>query len=157
LSRQNRAKLTEDLVYEIRASQVANDAFDDVACAALGINRTDGRCLDILEREGRITAGRLAEESGLTTAAVTAVLDRLEQTGYARRIRDENDRRKVLVEMTPLMGERAGVIWGPIGQEARRMFNRMTVDELERLRDFFRAGRKMNEEHIERVKHVRFE
>jgi DNA-binding MarR family transcriptional regulator len=157
LSRENREKLTEDLVYEIRAGQVANDAFDDVACAALGINRTDGRCLDILEREGRITAGRLAEESGLTTAAVTAVLDRLEQAGYARRIRDESDRRKVLVEMTPLMGERAGVIWGPIGEEARRMFNRMTVDELARLRDFFRAGRRMNEEHIERVKRVRFE
>jgi DNA-binding MarR family transcriptional regulator len=157
LSRENRGKLIEDLIYEIRASQTATDAFDDIACAALGINRTDARCLDILEREGQITAGRLAELSGLTTAAVTAVLDRLEQAGYGRRVRDETDRRRVLVELTPLMTERAEKIWGPLGEEARRTLSRLSLEQLGMLRDFFRAGRRMNEEHIERVKQLRFD
>ena len=55
---------------------------------ANAINRTDGRCLDIVENQGPLTAGRLAELSGLTSAAVTAVLDRMERAGYARRVRD---------------------------------------------------------------------
>jgi DNA-binding MarR family transcriptional regulator len=62
-----------------------------------------------------MTAGRLAELSGLTTAAVTSVLDRLERAGYARRVRDQEDRRQVIVEVTPLLLERAGPDLGPVG------------------------------------------
>ncbi|MGH3128797.1 MAG: MarR family transcriptional regulator [Gaiellaceae bacterium] len=71
------------------------------------MNRTDLRCLNIIENNGAMTAGRLAELSGLTTAAVTSVLDRLERAGYARRVRDQPDRRQVMVEVTPLLAERA--------------------------------------------------
>jgi DNA-binding MarR family transcriptional regulator len=58
-------------------------------CQKLGINRTDLRCLNIVDNQGPMTAGRLAELSGLTTAAVTTVLDRLERAGYARRVRNQ--------------------------------------------------------------------
>ena len=60
----------------MRAHEAANEAFDDVACEKLGINRTDLRCLNIVDNQGPMTAGRLADLSGLTTAAVTAVLDK---------------------------------------------------------------------------------
>src|SRR4051794_4420460 len=103
-------ELIEQLVWEVRAAQTAVDAMDDAAARALGINRTDGRCFDTIDREAPLPAGRLAERSGLTTAAVTAVLDRLEGAGYARRVRDPDDRRRVLVELTPLMHERAAAI-----------------------------------------------
>jgi DNA-binding MarR family transcriptional regulator len=63
---------------------------------------------------GTVSAGRLAQQSGFTTAAVTTVIDRLEKAGYARRRDDPNDRRRVLVELTPLMRERAEVIWGSV-------------------------------------------
>jgi DNA-binding MarR family transcriptional regulator len=43
-------------------------------------------------------AGRLAELTGLTTAAVTGIIDRLEEAGYARRVNDPNDRRRTIVE-----------------------------------------------------------
>jgi hypothetical protein len=88
--------------------------FDEVAYEKLGINRTDGRCLDIVENQGPLTAGELAELSGLTTAAVTSVLDRLEQAGYARRVRSEPGQRQVMVELTPLMpsaSRRSGARW----------------------------------------------
>ena len=100
MSRQSKDELIAELSNEVRASQSATDQMDDAACRALGINRTDGRCLDIVDREGPVSAGRLAEASGLTTAAVTAVIDRLEKVGYARRLSDANDRRRVLVELT---------------------------------------------------------
>ncbi|QFZ16478.1 MarR family winged helix-turn-helix transcriptional regulator [Saccharothrix syringae] len=67
----------------------------------MGLSPTDEKCLDLAMRaEGPLTAGRIAELSGLSTGAVTGVIDRLERAGYVRRVRDPHDRRKVLVEVT---------------------------------------------------------
>jgi DNA-binding MarR family transcriptional regulator len=152
MSRENRKELAEALISLARAHEAANDAFDEIACQKLGINRTDLRCLNIVDNQGPMTAGRLAEQSGLTTAAVTSVLDRLERAGYARRVRDQEDRRQVIVEVTPLLAQRAGSIWGPLGDEARAAFARLSVEELNGLIGFFRVGIELNERHIERVR-----
>ena len=157
MSRDTKKDLVEQVIHLARAHQAANDAFDEIAYQKLGINRTDGRCLDIVENHGPMTAGRLAELSGLTTAAVTAVLDRLERAGYARRVRDDKDRRQVIVELTPLMGERGSRIWGPLGQEAFAEIGRMSADELKLVMEFFRRGRAVNERHIERVRNLDFD
>jgi DNA-binding MarR family transcriptional regulator len=95
-----------------RRNQAATDVFDEVTALFLGVNRTDGRCLDIIDRHGRVSAGQLANESGLTTGAVTAVIDRLERAGYVQRIRDQLDRRKIWVECTPEMRAIIGQIYG---------------------------------------------
>lgn len=58
---------------------------------------TDHKYVDILFRHGAMTAGELAEHAGLTTGAVTGVIDRLEKAGLVRRERDPADRRKVVV------------------------------------------------------------
>src|ERR671933_1184232 len=94
-------ELFDELITEVRLSQNATDRFDQAVADALGINRTDMRCTDVLEREGPVTAGRLAEATGLTTGAITTVIDRLERGGFARRLRDPDDRRRVLVDLTP--------------------------------------------------------
>ncbi|RPH37298.1 MarR family transcriptional regulator [bacterium] len=65
----------------------------------LGINPTDLESIEVLLREGKITAGRLAQETGLTTGAITGVIDRLVRAGYAAREEDPGDRRKVLVAL----------------------------------------------------------
>ena len=153
MSRDKRA-IIDELLHLMRAHEAANDAFDEVACQRLGINRTDLRCLNIVDNNGPMTAGRLAELSGLTTAAVTAVLDRLERAGYARRVRDEEDRRQVIVEVTPLLAARGSAIWGPIAEEAFARLSRMSGAELESVMDFFRYGIELNERHIERVREL---
>jgi DNA-binding MarR family transcriptional regulator len=157
VSRESTKELTEELIRLARESEAANDAFDEVACQKLGVNRTDLRCLNIVENQGRMTAGTLARMSGLTTAAVTAVLDRLERAGYARRVRDDNDRRQVIVEVTPLLAERGGQIWGPLGREAMADLGRMSVEELKAVIDYHRTGRDLNERHVERVRNLSFE
>jgi DNA-binding MarR family transcriptional regulator len=58
-------------------------------------------CIDFVNVEGRMTAGRLAELTGLTTGAITGVVDRLEKAGFVRRERDESDRRKVFIVPVP--------------------------------------------------------
>jgi DNA-binding MarR family transcriptional regulator len=157
MSRDSKKELIEGLIRLARENEAANDAFDEVASGKLGVNRTDLRCLNILENQGPITAGRLAELSGLTTAAVTAVLDRIERAGYARRVRDENDRRQVIAQVTPLVGERGEQIWGPLAKESNATLSRMSVEELKLMMEFFRLGRDLNERHVERVRSLSFE
>lgn len=73
----------------------------------MGVSATDYKCLDIAMRvEEPITAGQIARMSGLSTGAVTGVIDRLEKRGFVRRVRDPHDRRKVLVEVTRMDGAR---------------------------------------------------
>jgi DNA-binding MarR family transcriptional regulator len=153
----DRQELVAELMYEMQAEGTANGKFADAAHDALGLNRTDVRCLDIVEREGgRLTAGELAELSGLTGAAVTGILDRLEAKGYARRVRSDGDRRRVFVELTPLMHQRTDEIWGPMAVEGQKMVTNLSTAELGLLRDWFRAGRELNEREVERVRKLSF-
>ena len=79
-------QLIAELGEQFRISGIQDIAFDDATADRLGINRTDLNCIYIIERHGAITAGALAAEAGLTTGAVTAVIDRLD------RDRGRNDR-----------------------------------------------------------------
>jgi DNA-binding MarR family transcriptional regulator len=144
-------RLFDELIREVRRSQLATDRYDQAVADALGLNRTDMRCLDVIQREGSVTAGRLAEATGLTTGAITTVLDRLERRGFARRVRDESDRRRVLVEIAPEV--RAGAADYYRGQMdlAERLYKRYTVQEIELLLGFVRAGREVNEREAARL------
>jgi DNA-binding MarR family transcriptional regulator len=73
--------------------------FSQTVAEAVGLNLTDLEALAILQREGPIAAGRLAELTGLTTGAVTGIVDRLERKGYVRRVPDPADRRRVIVQV----------------------------------------------------------
>jgi DNA-binding MarR family transcriptional regulator len=151
MSRETKDQLAEEVILAAREEEAANDAFDEVAAQKLGVNRTDLRCLNILEYLGPITAGQLAEESGLTTAAVTGVLDRLEARGYARRVRGEKDRRQVTVELTPALLDRATRIWTPVGKDAADALKRMSIDELKLVANHYRTFRDIHQRHLERV------
>ncbi|MGA7811218.1 MarR family winged helix-turn-helix transcriptional regulator [Bradyrhizobium sp.] len=71
--------------------------FAKIVADRAGISSADMDCIDFVNVEGRMTAGRLAELTGLTTGAITGVVDRLEKAGLVRRERDESDRRKVFI------------------------------------------------------------
>jgi DNA-binding MarR family transcriptional regulator len=77
MSRDMREGLIREVAEAIRAYGSAQDLLDEAAAERLGINRTDARVLDVLERSGQLAAGAIATESGLTTGAVTTLLDRL--------------------------------------------------------------------------------
>lgn len=146
--------LIDEVVDAVRAQQGATDAVDEAASAYLGVNRTDARCLDIIDRRGSITAGELAAETGLTSGAITTALDRLEAADYVRRVRDHSDRRRVLVEMTSTARSRAYEIYGPIAEEGRRLLDDYDDDKLRTIRDFMREGRDLLEQHAVRVREM---
>jgi DNA-binding MarR family transcriptional regulator len=135
----------------VRRSQSATDRFDQAVADALGLNRTDMRCLDTIEREGPVSAGRLADATGLTSGAITTVLDRLERAGYARRVHDPSDRRRVLVELTAQARERTYPFYASHVALSERLFQRYTQEQLELLLEFVRAGREFNEQHAAEI------
>ncbi len=89
-----------------RIRQVLRDSgYEHALADRLGMNVTDLRCLELVIDEPGISAGRLAEETGLTTGAVTGVLDRLERAGYLERTADPADRRRAVIQPTPASDE----------------------------------------------------
>jgi DNA-binding MarR family transcriptional regulator len=120
---------------------------DEAAAEAIGVNRTDSKCIDILEQHGRMSAGELARQSGLTTGAVTAVIDRLERLEYVRRVADPADRRRVLVELTPRLQRMIEALMGPLGDAGFPLIDRYSDEQLELLIEFTRIGREIQERH----------
>src|SRR5690242_21476366 len=105
--RKQKTELIGELISEFRIAGNQDSAFDNLAAERLGVNRTDLHCLNAIENAGGLTAGELAEETGLTTGAITGVIDRLERVGLARLVADPEDRRRVKLEVTPKFYARA--------------------------------------------------
>src|SRR5687768_1410504 len=132
--RKRRQALLAEVGQAVQTYQRSTQAFDDVVARRLDLNATDLRCLDWLV-DGPKAAGVLSEATGLSSAATTAMLDRLEQRGFIRRTRDAVDRRKVLVEMTPRGHEQTYEFYGPMVSEGAKILARLSDKDLEILRD----------------------
>jgi DNA-binding MarR family transcriptional regulator len=146
-----RTELIAQTTHEVRRQQTAYDRFHDAVAGYLKINRTDLRCLDLLDQRGRQTAGELSEATGLSTGAVTAMLDRLERVGYVRRVRDTGDRRRVLVEPTDLADKYATEVYAPLAAQAEPLYDRFTEQELHTIVDYLRTVNEFYGAQITRV------
>jgi DNA-binding MarR family transcriptional regulator len=140
-SRENRRlKLLQTIGDVSRLNGQANELFGERIGEFLAINGTDGRCLDIISRIGRVSPGQLAIHSGLTTGAVTAVVDRLEAAGYVKRTRDPVDRRKLWVEPTPHINELLETIFGVYDTIGPAMVSHFTDGQLEGILAYLRMN-----------------
>ena len=156
MARKPKKELIAELISEFRVSGNQDSAFDNLAAERLGLNRTDLHCINIIENSGGLTAGELAVEAGLTTGAVTGVIDRLERAGYARRVPDASDRRRVKLEVTPRFYARADEIWGPLAADwASHLLGRLTAEELELAIEFLRITNELSRRHLERLREMR--
>src|SRR4051794_18355114 len=118
MSRRSAKQTTIDaLVDAFRVNGNLDRAFDNLAARRLGVNLTDLHCLSVIESRGGVTAGELATEAGLTTGAITGVVDRLERAGYATRQGHPDDRRRVVIAVTPALYAAAEPIWAPAKQD----------------------------------------
>jgi DNA-binding MarR family transcriptional regulator len=134
-----------------RAFVSAVDLVNQMIAERMGVNRTDHRALEILNRRGPMTAGDLAHAAHLTTGAVTAVVDRLEGIGFVRRVRDTEDRRRVLIEQTPESTRTAMRYYQPFMSATFDSMTKYSADELEVVRDFMRGAAELSEEYAERL------
>jgi DNA-binding MarR family transcriptional regulator len=124
----DRAELLRELVSEMQRSTDVSTFFLQFVAARTGIHVTDMKVLSLLTRLGPLNASRIADLSGLTTGAITFVLDRLEKLGYAHRVRSAKDRRVVLMEVNP------EALAGSLGNYFMRMAE-ITVEATTQLTD----------------------
>jgi DNA-binding MarR family transcriptional regulator len=97
----DRAELLARMNQAGRQVSTAAILFHTAVADRLGLHATDHKCADFLYMKGPMTAGELAGLTGLTTGAITAVIDRLEKAGFVRREEDPGDRRRVIVRVLP--------------------------------------------------------
>src|SRR3984957_19264913 len=97
--------------------------FHEAVGRLMGLSAVERKCIDVLRRLGPVTAGTIGEHTGLTTGAVTGLMDRLEKGGYVRRERDPDGRRKGVLPLLPNeeMDALLGAAFGPFGEDMAKM------------------------------------
>ena len=142
---EERVALLQALIEVNRAYQTAVEKMDEAFCRLLGVNRTDGRCLDVIDQRPGITAGDLATAVGLSPGAVTTALDRLEGRGFVSRTRDPDDRRRVTLKLTSEANRRAWEAYGPLAELGGPYIAELSDRELKAVIRFLRGGTEINE------------
>jgi DNA-binding MarR family transcriptional regulator len=116
MSRDHRATLIAALTDQMRDSATRAVMLHQAIAERFGLNSTDLKCLDLARNERQLTAGRLAELTGMSTSAITTVLDRLERAGVIERTADPADRRKVIVTPTHRHEEARAAVFAELGE-----------------------------------------
>jgi|SRR3990167_833663 DNA-binding MarR family transcriptional regulator len=104
--------------------------------ARFGLNTTDLEGLDLIQLQGQVSAGQLAAATGLTSGAVTALIDRLERAGYVERIDDPADRRRVLVRIREGAIVEIAKVYAPMQKRMFALWSRYSAAELAVIEDF---------------------
>jgi len=148
----SREQLVAALVREMPGYVGAAVRFNVVVADKIGMSVADLQCLNSLVESGTTAAGELARAVGLTSGAMTRMIDRLEGAGYVRRVRDPADRRRVLVELVP---ERLAAIahhFEPMGRLWQEELSGYTDEQLAFLVGFIRHGREVTDGEVARLR-----
>ncbi|HTX50004.1 MAG TPA: MarR family transcriptional regulator [Caulobacteraceae bacterium] len=137
----DREALVQALNLVMREASGLGMLYSQAVAQRLGVTTVDIECLDVVLLRGPVTAGALAEATGLTTGAITGVIDRLERAGLARRERDAEDRRKVMVRGLPAAVTRGMPLYEPMGRAAMAGLAGYDEAELARFLEFFNRMR----------------
>jgi DNA-binding MarR family transcriptional regulator len=128
--------LVEKLLWLGRQLSAATIMFHQAVADRFGLNPTDHKCMDLLFTKGPMTAGELAQVTGLTTGAITGVIDRLEGVGFVRREDDPDDRRRVIVRVVPKRHQQVGRLFKHLGAATAELSTRYSNAELVTILDF---------------------
>ena len=126
----------DGVVRALRRVNFQGSIFGQSVAIRLGLSESDIDALELLIDTGAATAGRISEAMGLTTGAVTRVIDRLEQAGYVRRTTDPADRRRVVIEVVPERVATVESLLDSLGTAAAADAERYTDEQLATINDF---------------------
>jgi len=133
----DREALVQALNLAMREATGLGVVYSQAVAQRLGVAPVDLECLDLVMLRGPVTAGALADATGLTTGAITGVIDRLERAGLACRERDAADRRKVMMRALPAATARGMRLYEPMGRAAMSGLADYDEAELARFLEFF--------------------
>jgi predicted transcriptional regulator len=148
-----RADLAMEFVAAIRKTGSLMQLMNQAAADRVGLNATDLNCLNILSFSGQLTAGELAKATGLTTASITGVIDRLEEAGFVERQRDAADRRRVVIHLNFAKAVRTvGPVFAPMLADWRRVAAHYDDDQLRLIVEFYGRMEQIIQEHLARLR-----
>src|SRR4051812_12943595 len=147
-----RGTTTSEVIAALRALSRQAVMFNDAVAERLGMASSDVECLEVLLTAGAATAGHLAELTGLSTGAVTRMVDRLEQAGYVRRGPDPLDRRRVIVEAVPERTTTITPLFESIARVTALELERYSEDELRLVLDFVQRTLEVTKAETARVR-----
>ena len=132
-----REEIIQAINEKFREMSTETIMFHQAVADILGLHVTDHKCLDFIYRFGAMPAGRLAELTGLTTGAITGIIDRLEEAGYVRRTNDPKDRRRTIVEPTrnKKLEKKIEVLFIPLRDRMHKLLSSCSDSELAFLLD----------------------
>ncbi len=152
MPKSRKSEIIARLSHALRRHSGVTVMFHAAVAERVGLGQADHKCLDLLIQEGPKSAGELAAHTGLTTGAITGVIDRLERAGYASRRPDPEDRRKVIVVPNMEAAFRdLGPIFAGIGQATDELLQRYSIEELNLILDFIQRADSMVEEQARRL------
>jgi DNA-binding MarR family transcriptional regulator len=130
-----RSDIIEQLTRAIYENSTAAVFFHTAIAEQVGLGATEEKTLLILSG-GALTAGEIAQKTGLTTGSVTSLIDRLEKKGFVRRVRDGQDRRKVIVEVVPDKLAELGKVFGALPEVFNALLDDYSDDQLQLITGF---------------------
>lgn len=133
----NKKSVSTDLMLELRRFIAGVILFNQQVAEQVGMNPTDMQCIHLVQLMGPLTAGKLAECTGLTTGGVTVALDRLEKAGLVRRERNPRDRRSILVHLEPNALAGIETHYAEIGVQTEAFLATFPEQKLKIVLDFF--------------------
>src|SRR5436853_6355672 len=146
-----RGELIKDIVVAIQDEQTQNAFLSNAIAERLDVTSNELEVLGTLVARGPLSAGDLAKRTGLTSGAVTRLIDRLVERGTVRRLADPADRRRVLVEIAPGATKFCEPFYGPIAREGTALLAELTEADLEVVLRFLRINYEFTKRHTERV------
>jgi len=149
-----RRKIQEKLLDLGRTVSTRTVFLHQAIAQQVGLNATDTKCIDLILRgppEG-VTAGWLSEQTGLTTGAITHILDRLERRAFVERVRDTADRRRVFVRVRLESLEPLGPLYEAIGKAFGDLAKRYTDKELEVICDYMERAAQTSERELMKLR-----
>jgi DNA-binding MarR family transcriptional regulator len=147
-SRTSRRDLVDRVALQLgREFSAQTVLFHQAIAARLGLSGTDHKCLDVIQAAGRTTSTELARATGLTSGAITGVVDRLERQRFVRRVPDPSDRRRIFIEPVPDRLAAVAALFEPLSRASRALVDEYDDAALEVIEDFLtRAGRMLEDE-----------
>jgi DNA-binding MarR family transcriptional regulator len=145
--RRTRPELLKKIDETLRKVSAQSVLISHLVAGLIGLNSTDLECLDLLLLAGPTTAGKLAEHTGLTSGATTAVIDRLERGGFVTRRRDVNDRRRVVVEIVKSSIDRIAPLYAPLQARVTQLNRQFSDAELGAVVDYMTRALEAGADH----------
>jgi len=125
-----------DLIALIKKETRTATLFVQTVAESSGMHTTDIKCLDFLVEARSVTAGDLARFTGLTTGAITAVIDRMEKAGFIKRTADSNDRRKIIIKLLVEHPKHSQVVHSLFTNQMPKILSEYTSNEIAIITDW---------------------